>query len=116
MLLIELNEFNRELLQSIAATHQLRHLQQMLGWNRAGTFTSDEYDSGFLDPWVQWVSVHTGVPSSLHGVKNLGDVPNLAQDQLWERWSERGIGSVVWGVMNGSRRKATACKAFVPDP
>jgi len=116
MLLIELNEFNRELLQRIAATHQLKHLQQMLGWNRAGTFTSDEYDGGFLDPWVQWVSVHTGVPSSLHGVKNLGDVPNLAEDQLWERWSERGIGSVVWGVMNGSRRKATACKAFVPDP
>ena len=102
MLLIELNEFNRSLLQSIAARHGLKHLQLVLGWSRASTFTSDEYDTGFLEPWVQWVSVHTGVPSSQHGVKNLGDVPNLAEDQLWERWSKRGISSVVWGVMNGS--------------
>jgi hypothetical protein len=116
MLLIELNEFNRELLQNIAAAHGLKHLQRVLGWSRANTFTSDEYDTGFLEPWVQWVSVHTGVPSSEHGVKNLGDVPNLAEDQVWERWSRRGINSVVWGVMNGNRRNAAVCKVFVPDP
>jgi len=116
MLLIELNEFNRELLQNIAARDGLQHLQRVLGWSRASTFTSDEYDTGFLEPWVQWVSVHTGVPSSQHGVKNLGDVPNLAEDQLWERWSKRGLSSVVWGVMNGNRRAAEACKVFVPDP
>lgn len=116
MLLIELNEFSRELLQNIVARHELKHLQQVLGWSRASTFTSDEYDTGFLEPWVQWVSVHTGVPSSQHGVKNLGDVPNLAEDQIWERWSKRGLVSVVWGVMNGNRRNAVRCKVFVPDP
>lgn len=116
MLLIELNEFNRELLQNIAASHGLEHLQKVLAWRHASTFTSDEYDTGFLEPWVQWVSVHTGVPSTRHGVKNLGDVPNLAEDQIWERLSARGRSSVVWGVMNGNRRKATACKVFVPDP
>ena len=116
MLLIELNEFNRELLQNIAASRGLKNLQHVLGWSRAGTFTSDEYDTGFLEPWVQWVSVDTGVPSSQHRVKNLGDVPNLAEDQIWERWSRRGISSVVWGVMNGNRRSAATCKVFVPDP
>jgi len=116
MLLIELNEFNRELLQNIADTRGLTHLKRVLGWSRASTFTSDEYDTGFLEPWVQWVSVHTGVPSGQHGVKNLGDVPNLAEDQLWERWSKRGVSSIVWGVMNGNRSNATACKVFVPDP
>jgi hypothetical protein len=65
---------------------------------------------------VQWVSVHTGVPSSQHGVKNLGDVPNLAEDQIWERWSRRGLSSIVWGVMNGDRRKAENCRIFIPDP
>jgi hypothetical protein len=116
MLLIELNEFNRDLLQNVAAIHKLTHLQRVLGWSRASTFTLDEYETGFLEPWVQWVSVHTGVPSSQHGVKNLGDVPNLAEDQIWERWSKRGLSSIVWGVMNGNRRNATACKVFVPDP
>src|SRR5882724_10557956 len=116
MLLIELNEFNKDLLQNIAGIHQLKHLQQVLGWSHAATWTSDEYESGFLEPWVQWVSVHTGVPSRQHGVKNLGDVHNLAEDQIWERWSRRGLTSVVWGVMNGNRRKADGCKVFVPDP
>ena len=41
MLLIELNEFNRELLQNIAASHGLKHLQRVLGWSQASTFTSD---------------------------------------------------------------------------
>jgi hypothetical protein len=87
MLLIGLNEFNSDLLPSIAKAHQLKHLQEALSWKRAGTWTSDEYETGFLEPWVQWVSVHTGVPSIQHGVKNLGDVPNLAEDQIRERWS-----------------------------
>jgi len=116
MLLIELNEFNCDLLRNIARTHQLSHLQEALSWNRAATWTSDEYESGFLEPWVQWVSVHTGVASSQHAVKNLGDVPNLAEDQIWERWSTHGLTSIVWGVMNGNRRNANACKVFVPDP
>ena len=116
MLLIELNEFNNELLRGIVKTRQLRHLEEVLSWNHAQTWTSDEYDSGFLEPWVQWVSVHTGVPSSQHHVKNLGDVPNLAEDQIWERWSRQGLTSIVWGVMNGIRRNADTCKAFIPDP
>jgi hypothetical protein len=116
MLLIELNEFNNDLLLGVAQTRGLKHVQEVLGWNHARTSTADAYETGFLEPWVQWVSVHTGVPSGRHGVKNLGDVPNLAEDQLWERWSRRGLSSIVWGVMNGDRRNAERCKIFVPDP
>lgn len=116
MLLIELNEFNSELLRSVAQVHRLEHVEQVLNWNHARTWTADEYETGFLEPWVQWVSVHTGVPSSQHGVKNLGDVPNLAEDQIWERWSRRGLSSIVWGVMNGDRRNAENCRIFIPDP
>jgi hypothetical protein len=65
---------------------------------------------------VQWVSVHTGTPSATHSVKHLGDIPNLNQEQMWERWSKRGIRSVIWGVMNGSRREAAGCEVFIPDP
>ena len=116
MLLIELNEFNSDLLRSVAHAHRLKHVEEVLNWKHARTWTSDEYETGFLEPWVQWVSVHTGVPSSEHGVKNLGDVPNLAEDQIWERWSRRGLSSIVWGVMNGNRRNAENCRIFIPDP
>jgi hypothetical protein len=46
----------------------------------------------------------------------LGDVPKLNEGQIWERWSDQGCRSVVWGVMNGSRRDAPLCEVFVPDP
>jgi hypothetical protein len=116
MLLIELNEFNGDLLRSVAQAHRLKHVEEVLNWKHARTWTSDQYETGFLEPWVQWVSVHTGVPSGEHGVKNLGDVPNLAEDQIWERWSRRGMSSIVWGVMNGDRRNAENCRIFIPDP
>src|ERR1700744_5416267 len=116
MLVIELNEFNDALLRGIAETHELKHLKQVLSWNHATTWTSDTYDSGFLEPWVQWVSVHTGVPSNRHGIKTRGDVRKRAEEQLWERWSRRGLSSVVWGVMNGARGDAERCRVFIPDP
>src|SRR5438270_13961953 len=103
------------MLENVARIAGLKNLQAVLRWNHAGTWTSDEYESGFLEPWVQWVSVHTGVPSSQHGIKNLGDVPNLAEDQIWERWSRRGLSSIIWGVMNGDRRKAKNCRILIPD-
>src|SRR5216684_1464349 len=116
MLLIELNEFNNNLLRNVARAQGLRHVEEMLSWGHARTWTADEYETGFLEPWVQWVSVHTGVPSGRHRVKNLGDVPNLTEDQIWERWSRRGLSSIVWGVMNGNRRSAEKCEVFIPDP
>jgi hypothetical protein len=116
MLVIELNEFNRDLIDNVARRLGLRHLRTILDWHHTGTWTEDRYDSGFLEPWAQWVSVHTGVQASDHSVKNLGDVPNLIQEQIWETWSQRGATSIVWGVMNGNRRAANLCKVFIPDP
>jgi hypothetical protein len=116
MLIIELNEFSAELLSTIADRSSLRHVQSILSSHHTKTSTTDLYDSGFLEPWVQWVSVHTGTPSATHSIKHLGDIPNLDQEQMWERWSNRGIRSVIWGVMNGSRRKAERCEVFIPDP
>ena len=116
MLLIELNEFNADLLKEVAGRNALHNLSAMLSWRHTQTWTDDEYDSGFLEPWVQWVSVHTGLTSAQHRIKNLGDVPNLEKDLAWERWSRSGITSVIWGVMNGDRRSAELCEVFIPDP
>lgn len=116
MILLELNEFNGTLLRNIASNRSLKALQKVFAWRRSETRTDDVYDSGFLEPWVQWVSVHTGRPSSTHRIKHLGEVPALQAEQLWERWSREGRRSIVWGVMNGDRRTAQNCDIFIPDP
>jgi hypothetical protein len=115
-LFLELNEFNASLLQTAAEKLDLPHLKRLCSLAQTSIWTEDTYESDFLEPWVQWVSVHTGVPSSVHKIKHLGDVPRLESKQIWELLSERGITSGVWGAMNASRRNANLCRFFLPDP
>jgi len=116
MLLLELNEFNYALVRRNAADLKLDALTKVLNWDRSVTTTDDRDESGFLEPWAQWVSVHTGAPCSTHGIKHLGDVPDLASAQLWEQLDAHNITTGIWGVMNGARRNASRCAFFLPDP
>ena len=116
VLIVELNEFNVELLTVAVEKHSLPSLAKMLAMPRSTYKTTDRYNSGYLEPWVQWVSIHAGVASSKHRVKHLGDVPDLNFPQCWEVLSEQGITSGVWGVMNGARNQSSLVKFFLPDP
>ncbi len=116
IIILELNEFNFDLMKDISEKHSFQNLKKILSYNHAKTITADTYDSGFLEPWSQWVSVHTGVPSTKHQIKHLGDVPDLKFKQIWEKLSEKGHRSIVFGVMNASRGKAKNCPYFLPDP
>ncbi len=114
--LLELNEFNLDLLRSVAEARGLRNLQALLRLPHTCTTTNDREPTGFLEPWAQWVSVHTGTTSETHGIKHLGDVDKLSAIQVWEELSNREVTSGAWGVMNGTRRSAKNCKFFLPDP
>jgi hypothetical protein len=113
---IELNEFNPDLLAQAAHRLSLGALQRMLSWSRGSTVADQDVEHQGLDPWVQWVSVHTEVPSQEHGVLRLGDVPRLQVPQIWERLSRAGKTTGVWCVMNGSRRDAPGTQFFFADP
>ncbi len=107
---------NNELLEKAAAMDCYPHIGAIKKFEETKTWTEDTYDSGFLEPWAQWVSIHTGVSCQVHGIKHLGDVPNLKGPQIWETLGKVGITSGVWGVMNGSRRDEKNCLFFLPDP
>jgi len=115
-MLLGMNEFNPSMLEKAAREIGLPNLTKLFDLQRSRTHTRDTIESDYLEPWVQWVSVHTGEPSSVHGIKHLGDVPDLGRRQIWEVLSEMGISSGVWGAMNASRRGAEHCQFFVPDP
>lgn len=116
ILVLELNEFNRDLLRSSALRFKFKHLEWLLSLKETRTRTVDTLQSDRLEPWVQWVNVHTGVPSQVHGIRHLGDVPELSHPQIWEELSKRGVTTGVWGPLNADKGDAENCLFFVPDP
>lgn len=116
LLVLEINEFNRDLLVESAREFGLRHLQWLTSLKESRTLTDDVLQSDRLEPWVQWVNVHTGQQSLEHGIRHLGDVPDLSQPQIWEKLSQQGVTTGVWGPLNAQKGRADRCLYFVPDP
>ncbi|WP_163832124.1 hypothetical protein [Spartinivicinus ruber] len=110
--LIELNEFNTDLLKLAVETHQLVTLSKLLQMQHSQLFCNEKVEHSGLDPWVQWVSIHTGKPATQHGVLRLGDVPGVKHRQLWEILSQNDVSSGVWGAMNSSKGVAENCRFF----
>ena len=116
MIFLEINEFSPELMTRAAELLGAKNLKRLLNLKHSETTTDDKFERFGLDPWVQWVSIHTGKTSSQHGVGHLGDVPLLDHPQIWERLSDKGVSSGIWGAMNASKGSAVNCKFFFPDP
>lgn len=79
----------------------------------ARTRSEDVYEH--IEPWIQWVSVHTGKSYAEHKVFRLGDGPGSGLEQLWETLEKRGLKVAALSPMNvGNNLVAPAF--FVPDP
>jgi hypothetical protein len=116
LLIIELNEFNKDLLKAAATELRLQNIARLFELNQVTLSIEDAYESDFLEPWSQWVGIHTGRPSTDHLIKHLGDIPDCKFPQIWEVLSAHDITSGVWGALNANRGSATKCQFFVPDP
>lgn len=116
MLIIELNEFNPDLLKAAAERFNLSGLKKILGFKHARTWACEQEERYGLDPWVQWVSIHTGRPASEHQIRHLADADKLILPQVWEQLAADGIRYGVWGCMNAKYRPNTNCDFFFPDP
>jgi len=113
---VELNEFNKQLLKTCAELFDLKSVKKLVSMQESETYTDDTYESDYLEPWVQWVCVHTGSLSKHHGIKHLGDVPCLTTPQIWEKLSSMGYSSIIWGAMNADRKESDKNLVFLPDP
>jgi len=116
LLLVELNEFNPEYLRHMAEVMDLSNVRTLLRFQHARTTTNDFVEHQGLDPWVQWVGVHSGKPSEQHRVKRLGATRAQTFPQMWNAVADRGYSWGVWGVMNAPRGAASGGQFFMPDP
>jgi Type I phosphodiesterase / nucleotide pyrophosphatase len=73
------------------------------------THTNEEV----LEPWIQWVTVHTGVPFSEHGIKDLDEAEKVTHDTFWDDLAEENV--LLMSPMNVKFRRRNQ-SLFMPDP
>ena len=115
LIVLELNELNFDAVRSYAEQGALPNFRAF--FQRHGyceTLSEVRYEE--LEPWIQWVTVHTGLSFAEHGIFRLGDAVASQTPQIWEL-VEREMNLTVGAIspMNAANR-ATRPAFFVPDP
>ena len=117
LLQIELNEFSFKLMHDYANKYNLVNINYFLGLHHIKTYTNEKVEHRDLDPWIQWVSVHTGMALSEHNVRYLGSVHSTTRlNQIWDRLSKSEITSGLWSLMNSKYHEDKNILFFLADP
>lgn len=114
LVLIELNEVNFDFVRRYIARGELPTFKRLIASHGLAETTSEsEYEH--LEPWIQWVTAHTGKTFAEHGVFRLGDIVDHDFDQIWEVLEKAGMTVGAISPMNAKNRTRSAA-FFVPDP
>ncbi len=116
VIFLEFNELNADLVDRFIEQGFLPNFKKLRDSSIRFTSDAEEYPPE-LEPWVSWVSVHTGLALSEHGVLDLDDGPNLEVQRTWDVLADAGKTTLVCGSMNASANTSHADKLFLlPDP
>lgn len=111
-LVLELNELCPPLLDKYMAEGILPNFKKL--HSRSEVFVTTTTDDD-LEPWVQWVTFHTGEPQKVHGVNQLDEGGKVSIPALWDKLAEAGRDTLVFGVMNAAPA-ASKHITLMPDP
>jgi hypothetical protein len=114
LILLEFNELSPALMDTFIEQGNLPNFKRLRDSSQAFTTDAEEVAPN-LDPWIQWVTVHSGLSFEQHGIHHLGDGDKLAVKSLWDMIA--ALGKTVWvcGSMNIKYDKRIN-GAVIPDP
>jgi hypothetical protein len=109
LLLLELNEISWSVIDRLISQRGADFLPHFTHLRREGTCGTPMAleQPPLLDPWVTWVTVHTGVPHDVHGARVLEqDADTISAKRSWEYAAAAGLTVGVFGSIG----------AFPPPP
>lgn len=111
---LELNEISSDVISKMITKG---HLPNFAKINKSWKFLKTDSEKNYKDiePWIQWVTVHTGKTLAEHKIFRLSNAHNLEYPQIWEQLSYHSIESAIIGSMNALRGN-TKGGIFIPDP
>ncbi len=114
MILLEFNELSPALMDTFIDQGCLPNFRRLRDASQVFTTDAEEVAPN-LDPWIQWVTLHSGLSYDEHGVFHLGDGHKLAVKSLWDFISAQG--KTVWVCASMNIKYDTPLRgAVVPDP
>lgn len=114
VLMLELNEVNFDHVREYIKLGKLPNLAKLLN-DHALIETTSETRYQELEPWIQWVTAHTGLLLAEHKVFRLGDIVDREIPQIWEVLEGHGLKVGAISPMNAKNRCENAA-FFMPDP
>lgn len=99
VILLEFNELTPWLMDRFIAEGHLPNFRRLREQSLVGV--SDAKAEGeWLNPWVQWVTIHSGRDHRDHGIFRLSDAPRMETPAVWDLLSDAGLPVWVCGSMN----------------
>lgn len=114
VILLEFNELTPAVVERFVREGKLPHFARFYRESKV-YITDAEEEQANLNPWIQWVTVHSGLSFAEHGVFHLGDGPKLRSKCIWDLLSDANLPVWVCGSMNP--RFDLPLKGYLlPDP
>jgi hypothetical protein len=113
-ILLEFNELTPTLMDQFISEGHLPYFKRFR--DEAQLFLTDAGEEArHLEPWIQWVTVHSGLTFGEHGLFHLDEGHTLKAKRVWDVLSDAGYGVFVCGSMN-VRYDADLRGSVLPDP
>jgi hypothetical protein len=114
VILLEFNELSPSLMSRFISLGHLPHFKRL--FDESDVFlTEAEERAPYLDPWIQWITVHTGLNFTAHGIERLNEGHTVRDKRIWDLVAERGHPVWICGSMNVGYRPGIR-GAVLPDP
>lgn len=114
VVLLEFNELSPALITRFFEEGHLPNFRRFYSESRVYVTHAAEAPPA-LEPWIQWVNVHTGLDYSEHGIFSLNQGYKLDRPAVWDVLSRAGLRVLVFGSMN-VRYDVPINGCVVPDP
>ena len=113
LILLEFNEISMTILERYFQKGYLKNFEKLLkSYPLIETFSENDYEN--LEPWIQWVTVHTGKDFDDHKIFRLGDAQNQ-KENIWNEINKIGKKSMMISPMNALDPNLED-SIFIPDP
>ena len=90
IVLLEFNELSPTLITNFISEGHLPNFKRLR--DESQTWVTDAEEAApNLEPWIQWVTVHSGLSYDEHGIFHLGDGDKLKVKCIWDLASDAGM-------------------------